>query len=149
MLTDHKPLTYNLNSKPDRHSPHQVCQLDFISQFTTDICHITGRGNPVADALSHVEINAAQLGTTPPTVDFQAMAKAQPTDTELQSNYSNLKFTKVSMPMCTTSLLCDLSMGTPRPYVPEQFCRIVFDSLHSLSHPGIRATQHLLTTCFF
>ena len=98
VLTDHKPLTHSLNSKPDCHSPRQVCQLDFISQFLTDIRHIAGRGNPVANALPCVETNAVQLDTTPPTVDFQAMAKAQPTDTELQSNYSNLKFTKVFMP---------------------------------------------------
>ena len=137
MLTDHKPLTHSLNSKPDCHSPHQVCQLDFISQFITDIRHIAGRGNPVANALPCVETNAVQLDTTPPTVDFQAIAKAQPTDIDLQSNYSNLKFTKVSMPRCTTSLLCNLSTETPRPYVPEQFHRIVFDSLHRLSHPGI------------
>ena len=39
VLTDHKPLTHSFNSKPDRHSPRQVRQLDFISQFTTDIHH--------------------------------------------------------------------------------------------------------------
>ncbi len=44
-----------------------------------------------------------------------------------------------------TTLLCDMSTGTPRPYVPQPFHRVVFDALHSLSHPGIRATQHLVT----
>ena len=57
VLTDHKPLTHSLNSKPDRHSSRQVCQLDFISQFTTDICHVVGRSNPVADALPRLEAN--------------------------------------------------------------------------------------------
>ena len=33
----------------------------------------------------------------------------------------------------------------PRPLVPKKFRRNVFDSLHSLSHPGIRATQKLIT----
>ena len=51
ILTDHKPLTHSLNSKPDCHSPRQVHQLNFISQFTTDIRHIAGKGNPVADTL--------------------------------------------------------------------------------------------------
>ena len=37
LFTDHKPLTYALNSKPDRHAPREIRQLDFISQFTTDI----------------------------------------------------------------------------------------------------------------
>ena len=44
-----------------------------------------------------------------------------------------------------TTLLCDMSTGTPRPYVPQPLHRVVFDALPSLSHPGIRATQHLVT----
>ena len=38
-----------------------------------------------------------------------------------------------------------MSTGVPRPYVPQQFRKTVFDSLHSLSHPSIRATQRLIT----
>ena len=39
------------------------------------------------------------------------------------------------------TLLCDISHGAPRPYVPQAFRRTVFDALHSLSHPrtGINA----------
>ena len=70
ILTDHKPLTHSLQSKPDRHSPCQVRHLDFISQFTCDIRHVAGEGNPVADALSRLETNAVQLESAPPTVDF-------------------------------------------------------------------------------
>ena len=66
VLTDHKPLTHSLNSKSDRHSPCQVRQIDFISQFTTDIHHVVGRGNPVADALSCLEANGVQLDHPPP-----------------------------------------------------------------------------------
>ena len=58
VLTDHKPLTHSLKSKPDRHSPWQVRHLDFISQFTSDIRHVTGQDNPVADALSCLGANA-------------------------------------------------------------------------------------------
>ena len=38
--------------------------------------------------------------------------------------------------------------GMPGPYVSKQFCHIVFNSLRGLSHPCIRATQHLVTTRF-
>jgi len=77
VLTDHKLLTHSLNLKPDHHSPRQVRQLDFISQFTKDIRHITGKGNPVADAMSHVGEEATQLNAiTPPIIDFAAMTKA-------------------------------------------------------------------------
>ena len=45
-------------------------------------------------------------------------------------------------------LLCDVSTGTPHPYVPFKFCKAISDSLHSLSHPGIRATPKMLTMHF-
>ena len=152
MLTDHKPLTHSLNSKPDRHSPHQVHQLDFISQFTTDICHVTGLDNPVADVLSRVEANAVQLDYTPPTVDFDAKAKAQSCDADmqkLQSSTTILKLIRVPMPMCSDTILCDNYInGDTKPHVPEQFCRIVFDSLGGISHPGVQATQHPLCVAY-
>ncbi len=34
LLTDHKPLTYALNVRSDRHSPRQARHLDYIAQFT-------------------------------------------------------------------------------------------------------------------
>ena len=40
--------------------------------------------------------------------------------------------------------MCDISTGTPRPFVPPQYRRAVFHSLHALSHPGIRATRKLV-----
>ena len=152
VLTDHKPLTHSLKSKPDRHSPRQVRHLDFISQFTSDIKHVAGTGNPVADALSRCEVDATLLDSTPTTVNFQAMAQAQPDVTDLQplqSANNALQFTRVTLPMCTDTLLCETSTGTPRPYVPEHFRHIVFNSLHFLSHPGVRATQRLVTSRFF
>ena len=36
----------------------------------------------------------------------------------------------------------------PFPYIPAGFRCTVFDALHSLSHPGIRATQRLLTAWY-
>ena len=76
MLTDHKPLTYALASHSDKYTPRQVRHLDFISQFTSDICHVTGVGNAPADALSRIEVNAVQR-RGPPAIDFDAMASAQ------------------------------------------------------------------------
>ena len=52
VLTDHKLLTFALNTRLDHHSPRQAQQLDYISQFTSNIRHIQGFDNPVADALS-------------------------------------------------------------------------------------------------
>ena len=108
----------------------------------------------MADALSRLETNcnAMHMQSSQSIVNFQAMAKAQPTDTDLQTlqtSSNNIKFARVAMPMCKDTLLCDTSTGTPRPYVPQQFRRAVFNSLHDLSHPGIRDTQRLVTARFF
>ncbi|KFD51535.1 hypothetical protein M513_07585 [Trichuris suis] len=43
------------------------------------------------------------------------------------------------------TLTCDVSKGHQRPYLPHVSRRRIFETLHSLSHPSIRATQKLLT----
>ncbi len=52
----------------------------------------------------------------------------------------------ISIPNSDLSLYCDVSTRHQRPIVPLEWRRVVFNSLHDLSHPGIRATQKLLTT---
>jgi cleavage and polyadenylation specificity factor subunit 1 len=46
------------------------------------------------------------------------------------------------------SLLCDSSTGRWRPLVPEADRLLVFKSIHSVAHPGIRATWRMIATCF-
>ncbi len=151
VLTDHKPLTYALNVRSDRHSPRQARHLDFIAQFTSTIRHVSGTDNVVADALSRIETNALLSGQ-PPQLDFAAMAKTQATDPQIRalqsSPSSTLVVEPVALPDSTDPLYCDTSIGTQRPLVPQPWRRTVFNSLHSLSHPGIRATQKLITARF-
>ena len=45
-------------------------------------------------------------------------------------------------------LLCDISTGTPRPIVPQEFRRQVFDLIHGLAHPGRKSTQKLISEKF-
>ena len=149
IFTDHKPLTYALSARSERYTPRQVRHLDFISQFTSDIRHVTGAQNRPADALSRLGANA--LATNDSTmVDFVEMAAAQADDPELHRLRSSSSLVFRDTPLLTTdgTIVCDVSTGTPRPYVPANFRRTVFDSLHSLSHPGIRATQRLVTARF-
>ena len=147
IYTDHQPLIYALNSNSDKYTPRQLRHLDFISQFTSDITHVSGTDNCVADALSRIEANSLHQ-STPVVIDFKAIAEAQQTDpeaTELQSTSTSLQLQSLPVPTSNLILLCDMSTGVPRPYVPQQFRKTVFDSLHSLSHPSIRATQRLIT----
>ena len=152
ILTDHKPLTFALSATTDKYTPRQTRHLDYISQFTTDIRHVRGVENQAADALSRATTIAAMTPSQPSKINFEAMARAQDTDPELQalqdSPSSSLQFAKVPHLTSPITLVCDMSNGTPRPFVPQEFRRTVFNSLHALSHPGIRATQRLISDRF-
>ena len=143
IYTDHKPITFALRSPPDRHAPRENRYLDFIAQFSTDIRHIEGSANVVADALSRSMIN--QINTT--SVDLVGIASSQQTDPHYP-NFSNLPSLKfVSLPLLNTDehIICDISTGTPRPFVPTTFRKSVFDHFHSISHPSIRATAKMVS----
>ena len=106
-----------------------------------------GGDNAAADALSLAPVSALSMPQLP-AVDFEALAVAQVTDPELKalqtSPSSSLQFALVPHLASPATLICDMSTGTPRPFVPVNFRRMVFNSLHSLAHPGIRATQQLV-----
>ena len=143
ILTDHKPLTFAFQQKRDKCSPRQFNHLDFIAQFTTDIRHISGQDNIVADTLSRVEVITAP-------VTLEALAAAQADDEELREllvSTTALQLEKVLIPGTSVELYCDTSSKT-RPYVPSPLRRQIFNSLHSLSHPGIKATAKLVSQRF-
>ena len=149
VYTDHKPLIHAFNAKPDRHSPREIRHLDFISQFTTDLRHVKGKDNIVADTLSRPDVSALFTDTA---VDFQAMSDEQQEDDELQAELQNstTSLQLETVPILSTggTIICDMSTGRPRPYVPKGHRRAVFNALHGLSHPGIRATQLAITSRF-
>lgn len=141
IFTDHKPLTFSFHNRKDKCSPRQYRHLDFIAQFSTDIRHISGRDNVVADALSRIE----EIQT--PLVDIVALAKAQHADDELKELLrvgSSLALSKLTMPDASTKIYCDTSSPKPRPFVPKTLRKQIFDSLHSLSHPGANASARLI-----
>jgi cleavage and polyadenylation specificity factor subunit 1 len=78
VFTDHKPITFAFQQKRGKCSPRQFNHLDYIAQFTTDVRHIPGQDNVVADNLSCVESI-----TAPPSHD--ALATSQESDNELRA----------------------------------------------------------------
>lgn len=51
-FTDHNPLTFAFQQRNEKATPRQLRHLDYIGQFSTDIQHVSGKDNIVADALS-------------------------------------------------------------------------------------------------
>ncbi|GFS56211.1 transposon Tf2-11 polyprotein [Trichonephila clavipes] len=146
VFTDQKSLTYAFRQKSDKCSPRQIRQLDFISQFTTNIVHIPGSDNIAADVLSRVSAI-----TFPSQIDYDCIAETQQTDQELHTliaSGTSLELKKVTFPNSSTEIMCDLSTGTARPYIPKQHRQDVFSAMHNLSHPGIRRSVHLMKQRF-
>jgi hypothetical protein len=106
--TDHKPITYAFPQKRDRCSPRQFNHLDF--QFTTDIRHIPGQRNVVADALFRVVSVTAQPS-------YDALAASQDGDKlrTLLGSTTALRHGKLPIPGTTASSYCDKFAGRSRP----------------------------------
>ncbi|CAM1300546.1 Uncharacterised protein r2_g1051 [Pycnogonum litorale] len=138
VFTDHKPLTHALNLKSDSRSPRQIRHLSFISEFTNDIRYIKGANNSASDALSRADI------TCNSPIDYEKMATDQLLDEELlrfkDDSESSLQLKSLDTPLTSQPLYCDVSTGKPRPFVPEQYRRQIFDKFHGLAHPGINGT---------
>src|SRR6201990_2203509 len=145
ILTDHKPITFAMQSHQERHSPREARHLEYVSQFTTDIRHIHGVDNHTADALSRIEINASS-SLSP--VDYEGMAEAQESEDISLHDNTSLQLQSLQLPNISRSLVCDTSTGSPRPLVPPAFRKQVFHSMHDLAHPGISATQKLVASRF-
>jgi len=146
--TDHKPLTFAFSKVSEPWSPRQQRHLAAISEFTTDIRHVAGKDNCVADALSRSAVNAVM---TEIDIDYTAMADSQASDPEItayRTAISNLILEDIPFGPRSRTLLCDVSTGNARPIVPSTWRRRVFDAIHNLSHPSIRATRTLVASKF-
>ena len=59
--TDHKPLTFALHRVSEPWSAHQTRQLSYLAEFTSDLRHVPGVQNVVADMLSQPPASPAEL----------------------------------------------------------------------------------------
>lgn len=152
IYTDHKPLVTAINSKTER-SPRQTRHLEFIAQFTTDIRHVSGPENVVADTLSRPDDISV---LTFVGLDIEKLIQSQEQDPELKEYLNGLKplnkrlkFKQVSPDNNSRAIWCETSTNTPRPYIPEPMRRHIFDGVHNLTHPGVRATRKKVASKYF
>ncbi len=73
IYTDHKPLTFALRRTIDPWTARQCRQLAFVAEYTSDLRHLAGKDNVLADALSRPPGHA--VGESPPAA---ASVKAPP-----------------------------------------------------------------------
>ena len=148
LFTDHKPLTFAISKTSDPWSSRQQRHLTYTSEFTTDVRHIGGKNNIVADTLSRGEISAI---TSPhPGVDYNAMVAAQRTDEGItvRTATTSLVIRDVTLGNNGELICCDISTGRHRPLVPDTWQHTVFNAVHGLSHPSIRTTKKMVAAKF-
>lgn len=145
-FVDHKPLTFCMSKVAEPWSARQQRQLSYISEYTTDIRHIAGKANVVADCLSRAVIGAVQLG-----LDYASMSTDQALDHGIQTlraSDTGLRLEEVAVGDSGAMLWCDVSTGQPRPLVPVNWRRPVFEAIHNLSHPGRKPSVRLVSQKF-
>lgn len=148
VYTDQRPLSHAFHQNLDKASPRQLRQLDYISQFTTDIRYIRGQDNIVADLMSRIN-SISEKRDTP--IDWKLFAEQQATDVELKEFQMNDKSLKlVQSEECSNGhkIWCDNATGKMRPFVPKDMRFQVFNGIHSIHHPGIKASCKLITDRF-
>ena len=81
--------------------------------------------------------------------DFERLARHQKQSGEM-SMYHNATTGLIlqDVQIGKSTVLCDISTGTPRPILPTSWTKLVFHNFHSLSHAGPRPSQEAITERF-
>lgn len=166
VFCDHKPIIGAFASSKERFSDRQQRQMSAISEVVTDVVHIAGKDNVVADALSrpskdsgnssssevlvaaaHEIVPTDEVTQALPSIDLPAIARTQRLDSTLPPESDTFKLFDIGLTDC--QLLCETSYPNPRPVVPPELRKHIFSSIHSLAHPGIKASCRLITHRYF
>ena len=130
----------HLNKNHKKASPCQLTYLQYISEFSTDIQHIEGRENIVADTSSRIEEISL--------IDYDKVADEQNMDEEFQNlktSAISLNFKQYTLPS-GKSLWCETSTNNIRACIPESYSMKIFHELLNVSHHGIKSSvKHLLS----
>ena len=149
-----------------------------MAEYTSDVQHIAGKNNVVADALSRPPaghqrpssqsskgenvkvpsgllvasgsewVSAVSSSSPSPPVDYAALAAHQRTCPSVAQARASEALSIQLVEVDGTQLWCDTSGGRLRPVVPEADRRAVFDAVHNISHPGMRASIRLISSRF-
>jgi cleavage and polyadenylation specificity factor subunit 1 len=151
IFTDHKPLISALKQVSPPASARQQRQLAYVAEFDVRMVHTPGEENVVADVLSRPSdsVNTCHsLDQVCEAVDFQQMALLQATCEDVAGLRASPSLKGTSVLVGELELWGDVSTGVFRPFVPRPLRRAVFDFLHVGTHPGIRATNRLVSARF-
>ncbi|XP_043212819.1 uncharacterized protein LOC122376896 [Amphibalanus amphitrite] len=117
----------------------------------TGMTPVTAAPHPATESLAA----AAPPSTTPTAsvnaatvdaADLHAIAEAQRDDQETAAYSDRLTPFPLSADL---TVLCDTTLTLPRPFVPVPLRTHVFEQVHSLAHPGVKASLQLVKSRYF
>jgi len=138
---DHKPLTFALHRLSDAWSARQQRQLSYIAEYTSEIEHMPGRSNVVADALSRPPQHAAPVAAVYPstpdnsTNSFREIAEGQ--EHCKQTIRANSCPDVRSAVIEWDTVLCLEAGGLLKPLVPEHMWHPLFNKFHIWPMPAL------------
>lgn len=149
ILTDHRPLLEMFKTKKRIKLEKRSRYIEYISQFSTDIKHISGVSNIIADALSRPQIDAISH----PAVTLDMIATLQVQDEEIlqigKNGYQEHQIRNIFIEDSNKSILCSFFNNVNRPLIPKILRYRLFEQVHGVAHFGTNSTLRLLRSKYY
>ena len=140
LFSDQRPLASAYRKVMPLKSDKQQRYMSLIAEYVSDILYLRGGENIVADCLSR-PTNAITVDL----FDLPAIAREQEEDEEIKSYCDHLR----KFPLGDEQIFCDVSTPFPRPFVPVNSRKVIFETFHNISHPGTNASLKLIKVRYF
>ena len=135
IFTDQRPLTSAFLKAREPVSNRQKHQLAFISEFCTEIAHVPGVDNVVADAMSRQHDDEAggdsefvhAMAHFLADVDLDELASDQPSNPDAE-NSTSLVLQHLQLPGCSRKIWRDTSQSRARFLVPQSWQKRIFEA---------------------
>ena len=159
IITDHKPILNAFHKRTARDISREERYLEYIAIYTTDIRHIQGTNNLVADALSrHLESNFSKENIDDEDGEYNIaaifgsshidIAKLQSEDVELTSILSGEL--KITPELVNQDGLYYVKINNNlKMFVPSVLRNNMINEYHMLAHQGINATKKYFKSKYF
>jgi hypothetical protein len=127
----------------DPRTARQCRHLAYIAEFTSDIQHVAGQDNVATDAMSWPPVTSSSSPSPCAAVvaDLRGIAARQQSCPSMQQASYSPSLQVSTCEVEGVRLLGDTSTGRMRPLVPHEDRWVVFQAIHNVAHPGIRATR--------
>jgi Integrase zinc binding domain len=129
-------------------SPSLGCSSPSMASSPSLSCSSPSMASSSSAGVCNASVAAApplQEAQRPP-VDLAALAVAQSNCPDCKRGVSSASLRVVSVQLESSHILVDVSSGVMRPLVPAAFRRQIFNAVHSLAHPGIRASRRMISS---